>query len=184
MNKSYIQYPLILFIVSMICAVIIAASNSVTSKVIKTALDEQIKTSMNSLYDGVEGYELVSEPNEEILVNTYNVATSDGATHYVYQTQSFGKSSNIQMLIGFDDQGVIDAVTYTSINETKGIGDKVESETYINTIIGQEAETAKVDGISGATLSSGAVARSVDRAAEAYLVDAQSRPVQSETEEN
>lgn len=79
-------------------------------------------------------------------------------------SQGYG-SNPIEMIVGVDRQGRVTKVTIISISETPGIGTRVKDEAFLQSFAGID-DPSKVDGISGATLSSRAVKGGVQKASE------------------
>ena len=71
----------------------------------------------------------------------------------------------IKMMVGIDSEGKVTKVKIMSLSETPGIGSRVNSEEFLSRFSGVD-NPAKVEGISGATVSSGAVKGGVASAVE------------------
>lgn len=102
--------------------------------------------------------------------------TKDGQTYWVGKSggtivgaamrvtsAGYNKSEPIQMMVGLNTKGEVVSVGIVTINETPGIGMKVKDKAFLSQFPGK-ADPNKVDGFSGATLSSNAVKSGVRQA--------------------
>lgn len=170
--SDYIKLPLVLFITTVSSAIIITFVYGITSPILEAKNQESIQTALDEAYTG-QTYEFedmgLAGGNE--ILSGYLVTLEDGSTEYVYEVLETGKNGDIDMLISFDQEGTITSFSYISINETPGIGAKVEEPEYVDAIIGQTATDNKVDTISGATISSTAVKTAVEAASVQFTKD-------------
>lgn len=101
---------------------------------------------------------------------------------FVVETASYGYASEIAMLVGVSKEGYVTGLVVTDESETFGLGAKVLRDhkflsQFLNSngdvvIKGADAEgSTYVDGITGATVSSKAIARCVNSAV-AYVTGA------------
>ena len=94
---------------------------------------------------------------------------------YVVETVVYGYAGNITMLIGVNNEGNVTGMVVTDLSETVGLGaealtDHVFLAQFLNTQGELEVGT-DVDAITGATVTSKAVARSINSAV-AYVTGA------------
>jgi len=80
------------------------------------------------------------------------------------ESQGYG-TEPIKMMVGVDSSGKITKVRIISLSESPGIGSRVGSEEFLSRFSGID-NPAAVEGISGATVSSGAVKGGVASAVE------------------
>lgn len=91
-----------------------------------------------------------------------------GETGYVVNTVTHGYASNIAMLIGVSNEGAVTGLQIRDIHETYGLGQKALTDwqflaQFLNTT-GDAVVGEDIDAITGATVTSKAVARSVNSA--------------------
>ena len=97
---------------------------------------------------------------------------------YVFVTSSRGYAGNVVATTGIDREGNIIMVSATAADDTPGLGKRVEEkgflsqfsglDTKIPTSVSSGSDTQKIDGISGATISSRAASAAVNQAMQAY----------------
>ncbi len=163
--QKFIKYPLSIVIVVIICVTLVASMHQLTSPILEARKLEVISSSLEGMYDNIDTIEVLQENDASMTITyVYKLILTDESKKIVYQTSEIGKSVPIGMLISFDELGIIERVVYTQMNETKGIGTKVTEEEFINKIIGYEASKIEIDAITGATLSSDAVIKSINAA--------------------
>ena len=91
-----------------------------------------------------------------------------GQTGYVVETVTYGYAGNITMLIGVHNEGYVTGLQVRDMKETYGLGGEALTDweflaQFLRTEGNAEVGTY-VDGISGATVTSKAIARSVNSA--------------------
>ena len=90
-------------------------------------------------------------PETTVEETTTEAATGLKAGTYTATAQGMGK---VTVTITIDEAGVITAVEIDASGETAGLGDKA-AEKLVDKILA--AQSAEIDGISGASITSGAV---------------------------
>lgn len=91
-----------------------------------------------------------------------------GETGYVVGTMTHGYAGNIAMLIGVSNQGTVTGLQIRDMHETLGLGQEALTDwqflaQFLNTTGDAEVGT-DIDALTGATVTSRAVARSVNSA--------------------
>lgn len=172
--SDYIRLPLVLFITTVASAVIITLVYSITDPILEAKNLENITNALNTAYEGQDfNYEDMGLSRGNEILSGYLVTLEDGSVEYVYEVVETGKNGDISMLIAFDESGVVTSLNYININETPGIGAKVEEPEFLDTVIGQSASNPDIDTISGATISSTAVKTAVGVAGKQFEEDSQ-----------
>lgn len=102
-----------------------------------------------------------------------NQKNKEDQVGYAIVGKKYGYSSEIQMLVGLDNNKVIKNVQVLNHLESPGIGSKIEDESYLMRFINKEGKDVLlkkhggvIDGISGATVSSTASSTAVYNAIE------------------
>ena len=91
-----------------------------------------------------------------------------GQTGYVVETVTYGYAGNITMLIGVHNEGYVTGLQVRDMKETYGLGGEALTDwEFLAQFLRTEGNTevgTNVDAISGATVTSKAIARSVNSA--------------------
>lgn len=90
---------------------------------------------------------------------------------YAYTVTEQGYNGDISFIIVFDSSGYIQNLTYISSYESSGRGDFIESEEFIESILGQKAPYVNVDTVAGASISTGAMKRGITTASENFFYE-------------
>jgi electron transport complex protein RnfG len=156
--NDYIKYPFILFVVTVTCTVLVTFTYNYTTPILMARQAELVEATLNSMYDNIDTYEVDERTYEsDAITSVYVTTLTDGSTKYIYEAAAPGKNGNVEMLISVDEAGNYDAIDYTVMNETNGIGTKVTEPEYVDSLTSQSTSSVSVDTISGATYSSVAV---------------------------
>ncbi len=150
----------------------------------QTRLQEELTAKMQTLLPGSTNF-----TPEEYTGDDANIrAVFKGETGYVIQTVTYGYAGNITMLIGVSNEGKVTGLQVRRMEETFGLGAEALTDweflaQFLNTtgdvaigtpgqtdgFSGATGDTATedstyVDGLTGATVTSNAIARSVNSA--------------------
>ena len=95
-------------------------------------------------------------------------AVYKGETGYVVETVTNGYAGEIRMLVGVDNDGTVTGVTVRSMEETWGLGAQALTDTdFLSQFLFTQGDAEvgeNVDALTGATVTSKAIARSVNAA--------------------
>lgn len=178
--KDIIRFGLILMIVSVVAASALAAVYAVTNPRIQAQKQAQLQAALTAALPGStsEGMRPVSEGGEVLYYQARDSQDSTRLLGYAVIARGVGYSSTIESIIGVDSSGTIIGMKVLSQAETPGLGTKVQEIKYgekdpwfSRQFIGRSASQVAVDkdggeikAITGATISSRAVARSINAA--------------------
>ncbi len=168
--KDMIKLPLTLFIATAVSAILISSMYSVQKPILESREKEVLDTTFNQMYgEELKEYELVAENVSEDAIAVYQVELTNGQTETVFKMSEVGKNGPIKMLISYDTKNNLTNLQYLEQSETPGIGSKITEESFVSKIIGQNAQSPEVDGISGATISSSAVRLAVKNSSQLMI---------------
>lgn len=165
---------------------------TITSKAYKKALSSAFELYSAASGNSVEISEVVDEPEEELVLYTVDDANAalipGGVTKYeqevdkikevyiandksaltmVVTAQGYHEEPLIRLVVGMDATGTIIGVKPVDFAETEGVGDRVGKPSYLDQYIGQTT-TDGVEALGGATVSSNAVKKAIDKAVDAF----------------
>ena len=181
MRKSALM-PAIALVVA---AVLLLAAYNISMPYRQARLEEELTAKMQTILPG----SAVFTPEEYTGEDANIRAVYKGETGYVIQTVTYGYAGNITMLIGVSNEGTVTGLQVREMQETYGLGGEALSDweflaQFLNTTgnvaistSGADAfsgatgtasadagEEVYVDGLTGATVTSKAIARSVNSA--------------------
>ncbi len=108
---------------------------------------------------------------QEAVSGTDAVGASAG--HVVTVRTMDGRDGPITLSVGFLPDGTLNGILYSELNETPGIGMKVEEDAFTGQFVGIPAGTltlgSDIDAASGATISSTAVVNAVNAAIDFHI---------------
>lgn len=192
--KNIIKLGLILFVICVAAAGLLALTNGVTAPIIAQGkLQEEITAKQEVLPQGKEFKDmdtnemikLFEKSSSENLGNIIQIstATSDGNfAGMVIKTSVKGFGGDIIIVVGIDLNAEITTYRVLSHSETPGLGEKINDESFINQYSGKSAgknfiivkrnvqKENEVQAITGATISSKAVALAINSAIDAYNI--------------
>lgn len=140
------------------------------------ALEEaKVGAKRSLIFPEAQSFEEVSAPDVEGLNKVWKADTGD----YVFDVQSEGYHGPVELMIGISKDGKVAGIQVVAEDETDGIGTNALTDEYLGTLKDLDATgtvTVKeagagethVDGVSGATFTSNAVAGDINIAIEAY----------------
>lgn len=188
MKRGYTYTIVFIFIISSIFAGLLAGINAVYSKKIKE--NEEIVKKISILYvlnitvDGKDANEIF---NEKIKVKElgdmtyYSTENIDGKEeNYAVPFEGPGLWGAIKGYLGVDsDFSTIIGVVFTEQNETPGLGGRIDEEWYKEQFRGLTIENKTItygeemelDAITGATLTSNAVLKILNKLVENILIE-------------
>ena len=132
---------------------------------IRTANEEkELQAKLETLLPGSKIFNTEEYTGEDANI----VAVFKGETGYVLATQTYGYAGNITMLIGVHNDGYITGLQVRDMEETYGLGAEALSDwEFLAQFLRNEGDAeigTNIDAITGATVTSKAVARSVNSA--------------------
>lgn len=181
--KSILLPALSLLLICLICSAMLAVTNKITSDAIIKAEQEQILNQLSAVITASSFSEQKQystgrgEPYP--YYDAFNEKGERIGRAIITTTDSYG--GILKLISGVDLEGKITAIDILEINDTPGLGMKVDDENFLNQFkgISKEAilaaggqtgaslgQVGLIDAISGATVSSGAVSSCVNTALE------------------
>ena len=171
-NREDIIKPVgVLLAICIIIPLALSVTNKVTVKKIAELEAANSKKNMQSLIDA-DNFEECE--NGEI---TYYAAINGGGTAaYIFTESSKGYGGDVSVMTAIKPDGTVAGVAILDIsNETPGLGQNAAKESFYSQYIGlkkgvsvlkngAKAENNEVDAVTGATITSTAVTRAVNKA--------------------
>ncbi len=166
------KHPLLMPVLSLICAAVLLIGLSFGLRGIATAQAqaEHIRM-MQVLLPGSETFTREPYSGEDANIRSVH----KGATGFVIEVSTYGYADEITLLVGVNNDGIVTGVVVTDMHETVGLGMEALTDTeFLGQFIrseGSEEVGSTVDALTGATVTSKAIARCINSAV-AYVTGA------------
>jgi len=170
-----IRYGLILLLICLCASLVLSVTYKITQARIEEQLTAEEKEALKDVFPQAATFEV-----QDLNGKVYYLAKKDRQQlGYVLKTEVKGYSSNIVMLVGFDQDGTIEGVEVLSQQETPGLGAKIveiksgeKKPWFLQQFEGKRAEDLNlqtINAITAATISSRAVVEGVKKSVEEFL---------------
>ena len=152
-------------------ALILFGSGMGLSKMAAVNSEKELNEMMATVLPGSTAFEWEEYDGEDDAIR----AVYKGETGFVIQTVAYGYAGDITMLVGVSNEGTVTGLVVRDLSETYGLGANALTDTaFLEQFLGTSGDAEignNVDAMTGATVSSKAVARAVN-AAVAYVTGA------------
>lgn len=168
--KQIIKLSVFLCVVAALSAAAMTLVYSRTEPVIEAASLAKEKAQLASIYDKDDTFTKVTKnlSKYEDLETCYKVSKNGKTEGYVYKVSIAGYGGDIVYLIGLDESGIYKGYETIDVStETSGFGSRVATSEMKDKIVGKKIG-AKIDTLSGATISSSAVVNGITEATNHY----------------
>ncbi len=152
--KKSLYLSMFLAVVSIISALILSLTNSLTSETIKNANIAKQNRKLESMFNINTKFteEKVPEDSKEIE-KIFKAEENGKVTGYIYSLSSKGYGGKMRFMVAISKDGKYIAFDSLEHNETPGFGTKMDEARY-KSQFKEKPITEGVDGISGATVTS------------------------------
>ena len=167
--EEMVKLTVTLLAICAICALGLSLVNALTAPVIRQIQAEKVEAAMAEVLPA-ENYMEMPYLSEGDIVKTIHQADDKG---FVVQVEPSGFGGGITMMVGVDNDGKCTGVSIVKMSETAGLGAKASKQEFRDQFIGQGANVkvtkdgGQIDALTGATITSRAVAEGVAAAIEA-----------------
>lgn len=177
-KKEILNLALILFTITAITALALSFVNAMTSSRIAQQRQLAVEQAMSTVLPA-ESYEKLDIDALELdtVVGEVYVAkdASDAALGHCVKVSPLGFGGEIQVVVGVDNENKVTGVDIVAMSETPGLGTKAKNAEFLNqfsdktgvikVVTGEaSAEDNEVSAITGATVTSKAVAAGIQAA--------------------
>lgn len=167
-----------LFVICAVSTVLLALTNNVTAPMIA---DLAAKTAAETRQTVLSGAKSFSDVKTATMRGTdyawYAGLDGDTIVGYVFTTQSKGYGGAVEIMTGIDQKGAVTGVQTLILNETAGLGMNAKNESFRSQFKGKSGKIKvaksnpgddEIQALTGATITSKAVADAVNLALELY----------------
>ena len=169
MHKKGMPAWLVLTLITLVAAVLLGATYEMTKDAIHTQTLEKAASTRRELLPTASVFDKLEN---EALSSLYEGKDENGETvGYVATTTVVGFGGDVEIIVGLDPDGVLTGISVGGANfaETPGLGAKAKEPAFTNQFAGLTVPVAlheDVDSITSATITSNAVVRGVNSAAD------------------
>ena len=168
--KDLAKDGLILGVICLLSAAILAGVNTVTKPRILAQGKEQERKTLAEFFPRAATFEPVVKEGKTVYYVAYD--TQKKPMGIAFKTQEKGYSSLIETMVAMNNTGEILQIKIISQNETPGLGSRVAEPSFTGQFKGKNISAVnEVQAITGATISSQAVKRSIEKKAEEITKD-------------
>lgn len=178
--KVIIKTAVSLFLICAIAAGILAYVNSITSPVIAENNEKAANEARMTVMPEAVDFEEITLEIEGKESTGYKALSDNGDTiGYVFTTSANSYGGALQVMTGFDSEGVITGISILSIDDTPGLGMNAKKESFYSQYAGKTAisggepqylavdkDGGDIQAITSATITSRAVTSAVNTASD------------------
>lgn len=167
--KEYFAPVTVLVSICIVVTLALTATYQITKPVIEAIAKANADAARGEvLTSGESGYQPEDCSLRDGILDVYRAGNGSG---FVITARDKGFGGQITLMVGIGTDGKIQGIKVLEHGETPGLGTKAMAEPYLSQYIGQERisttgeeNAAQIDAVSGATISSNAVYRAVEKA--------------------
>jgi Na+-translocating ferredoxin:NAD+ oxidoreductase subunit G len=158
--KEYFQPTISLLIICFFVTGALALTYNVTAPIIAQVTKERADAArLLVLPNAKGGFAPFDTTLDDGIIDIYFSNDDSGA---VITSRDKGFGGNIKVMTGFDNARKITGIKLLEHKETPGLGTKVMADAYLGQYMGM-SELDSIDAITGATISSMAMFRAIDK---------------------
>lgn len=164
--KVLIRYGFVLGLICLLAGGLLALVNALTQPKILAQANAEEEKSLTEVLPCALRFDPIKSTNSEVIY--YKAYDKDNQQVGVaFKAQGKGYSSIIETMVGMSLSGKILAIKIITQNETPGLGNRVTENQFLNQFMNKDIlELNKVQAITGASISSAAVIKSVEKKAQ------------------
>lgn len=168
-NSTFEQIVKPILVLSVICLIVsglLAVTNSATAPIITANAKAAADEARIELLPDADSFTQVDYTDPDGIVT--EVYKADNGAGFVISGAAKGYGGELPVMIGITKDGAISMIKVMDNAETPGVGKKTQEASFTDQFKGKDAALDGVSTISGATISSSAVLKTVNSAFTAY----------------
>jgi len=154
-------FPVIFITVVVFASVgLVTWTDSITEDKIEYQKEQQIQSMLEEMFPSMSEFTFEDD--------IYTICSDGARVGYAFLAVGKGYGGDIDILIGLEDETTIKGITIISQSETPGLGSRIAESSFASKFAGLnigdvalKQDGGEIDGITGATISSGAVVDAV-----------------------
>lgn len=163
--QDYIKPTAVLTVICLLVSGALAYTQGVTAPIIEESERKAAEAARAEVLPMADGF---TKAEIELPAGVSEIYTANNGEGVVITTANRGYGGDVVMMCGIGKDGKIVNVKVLKDSETPGIGSKVLSKQYLGNLSGKDSSLEGVDAITGATMTSRAVAGNLKQAFEAF----------------
>ncbi|MGL5381965.1 MAG: FMN-binding protein [Culicoidibacterales bacterium] len=160
--------PLLALIAFVVACVMVVLVGSVTTPLAQEKAVEAKKPYFKVLYPSAKQFSAVAV-NTPLVTSAYIAEQNGVKLGLIYELVVNGYKDDIVFYVAINQDGTLEKPVYATINETPGIGTKIETDSdFTDQFLETDVNDFYLDTISSATISSQAVITATEAAVRAF----------------
>ena len=185
--NEVLKLGLILFTITAVCAGLLGAVNGITTPIIAAKKEASKQEAMRTILSDADNFVAAENIQDEMINELYIGVKDNTYVGTVAKVAPSGYGGPVEILVGINKEGKINAVQVLSHTETPGLGANAKEPKFIDQFMSKlpplkVTKSAPADNeisaITGATITSDAVTKGVNHVAE--YVDAHKSELEQE----
>lgn len=180
-KKDIIVPSAVLLVICIVIPLALSLTNMITEKRIAELETENKNRTMSQLIEA-EDFVAVTFGNAGKGFEYYRAVNGGETTGYIFVTSDKGYGGEVSVMTAVNTDGTVKSVAILDVsNETPGLGQNATKESFYSQYTGKESgisllkngadsENNEINAVTGATVTSAAVTRAVNRALENYEI--------------
>lgn len=165
--KKSIYLSVFLAIVSMISALVLSMTNSLTAETIKQSNIAKQNKKLAVMFNENTKFTEKEKDVNDFIETVFEAEENGNITGYVYSIKTKGYGGKIRFLLGISKDGKYLGFDSLEHNETPGFGTKMDEDPYKGQFK-TKAIDENIDGMSGATVTTNGLLKGIEAAKEHY----------------
>lgn len=162
---DYITPSLVLMVICLVVTAALVSTYQVTKPIIAEALEKRSQEARQEVLPEGKGFEAILSAEidpDKLAKGVSEVYQAENKAGWVITSEDKGYGGRLRIITGFDAGGLITNIKILEQSETPGLGTKVGEDFFLEQFRGKD-RIEGVEAISGATISSEAMKRAIER---------------------
>lgn len=178
--KEIIIPAISLFLICLVATALLGFTNQITApKIEQLAIETENNAKKEVLSDAADFSDKMTATLDETEYSYYEGLDGDkNVIGYVFTTSAKGYGGDIKVMVGVDKSGSVTGVSILEISETAGLGMNAKNESFLKQFLSKNGEISvikngtpadnEISALTGATITSKAMAKAVNTALALY----------------
>ena len=173
--RKILKLAIVLFIIAAISGAILGMIYTVTKEPIAKQVKTEEEKALKDIFPEATNFNLITGKGSYIY---YEVYAKNKLIGYALDASGKGFGGTIKIKVGMNLNKTIKTIRITSQNETPGLGTKIEGTKFTNqfmnktlkqVLLKKDSRNGTIDTLTGATISSRAVSKAVQKSVTEFL---------------